>query len=466
MSSSIVEVRRMTRMTRTRCRLVLSALTIASLAACANPTVPDLNNSSVSDFQAAPTGATANALSIGLIRGARDNTANVVQTLGIFGREGYEMSNSRGDLPLYITGPLVPGTFYVLQMWQGQYADLRASNIILDNLGNVPDLTATQKEAMRGFVQTMEAFDLTQLAATRDTFGLPISVDIPATGPPAPIVSKALVYQHIYNLLDSAQTHLLAGGPAFSFTLPAGFVNFSTPASFLTLNRALRARVDLLLSDYTDALTDLGGSFLSTTAPLTYGASFDFSNNTGDETNPIFQPYFYAETTLVTFAQHRGDGSLDLRVQTKLDSVMSFSFAGITSNLQFTIYTSTVAPLSMIRNEELILMRAEANLGLGQNTAALTDINFIRETSGGLPATTLTAASPPADLLAELLYNKRYSLMWEGGHSWIDYRQYGLLGTLPEQFAAEKFFPIVPFPLAECQGQSGSPSGCGTVTGF
>jgi hypothetical protein len=33
-------------------------------------------------------------------------------------------------------------------------------------------------------------------------------------------------------------------------------------------------------------------------------------------------------------------------------------------------------------------------------------------------------------LLAELLYNKRYSLMYEGGHSWIDYRRYGLTANL------------------------------------
>lgn len=451
-------------MTRTRC--LWAAMAIGSLAACANPTVPDLNNGSVSDFQSNPTGVNANALVIGMIRGARDNTANIVQTLGMFGREGYEMSVSRGDLPLYITGPLTPGTFFLAQTWNTQYADLRAANILLDALGNVPDLTATQKEAMRGFVQTMEAFDLTQLAATRDTFGLPISVDIPATGPPAPIVSKALVYQHIYSLLDSAQTHLQAGGAAFSFTLPPGFTGFTTPASFLTVNRALRARVDLLLSDYTDALTDLSASFINTSASLTLGPSFDFTNNSGDETNPLFQPYFYAEPSLVSDAQLQAGGARDLRVQTKLDSVTPFTFNNITSSWQFTLYTSTTASLSMIRNEELILMRAEANLGLGQTGAALGDINFIRETSGGLPASTLTAASPASAVLAELLYNKRYSLLWEGGHSWIDYRQYGLLAELPEQNSSERVFPLMPFPLAECQGQSGSPSGCGTVAGF
>ena len=78
----------------------------------------------------------------------------------------------------------------------------------------------------------------------------------------------------------------------------------------------------------------------------------------------------------------------------------------------------------MIKNEELILLRAEANIGLSDlGDAAVTDINLVRQTSGGL-APYAGAVDQPS-LLNELLYNKRYSLMYEGGHSWIDYRRYG-----------------------------------------
>ena len=34
-------------------------------------------------------------------------------------------------------------------------------------------------------------------------------------------------------------------------------------------------------------------------------------------------------------------------------------------------------------------------------------------------------------LLDELLYNKRYSLLWEGGYRWFDARKYGILDKLP-----------------------------------
>lgn len=442
---------------------VVCGLVGGGLVACANIDVPDLNNASVAGFQANPTGASANALAVGLFRGTRDNTANLVSTLGMFGREGYEMSVSRGDLPLYIVGPLTPTTFYLAQIWDGQYADLRAANILLDNLGRVGDLTTAQQEAMRGFVQTMVAYDLTQIAETRDTLGLPIDVDVAPTGPPAPIATKAAAYQHILSLLDSAQTHLQNGGSAFSFPIPGGFAPFSTPSTFLTLNRALRARVDLLLNDDASALTDLSASFIAPTGALTTGAFFDYSNNSGDETNPLFQPYYYAEPSLVTDAQLQTDGTTpDARVGLKLVSVSPFTFDGITSNVQFTLYTSTNASLAMIRNEELILMRAEAELGQGLTSAALSDINIIRQESGNLPA----LASPPADMLGELLYEARYSLLWEGGHSWIDYRQHGRMTTLPNQQSAQRFFPVLPFPLAECQAQPSSPSGCNTVVGY
>ena len=57
------------------------------------------------------------------------------------------------------------------------------------------------------------------------------------------------------------------------------------------------------------------------------------------------------------------------------------------------------------------------------------DINIVRTLSGRLPA--LTGFASPEAALDEVLYNKVYSLMFEGAHRWIDARHYGRLGTLP-----------------------------------
>jgi len=451
---------------------VASIAAVATLTACANSLVPDLNNASISGFQASPTGAAAGAITVGIIRGARDNTGNMAWNVGAFGREGYEMGVAQGDLTLYVDGPVNPGTFYTDLMWDGQYSDIRSANIVLDAMSRIPDLSAAQKAAMTGFIQTMEAFDLLQLAATRDTFGLPIAVDVPAGGPPAPIADKATVYQHIVSLLDSGQTNLQAGGATFSFPLPPGFAGFNTPATFLLVNRGLRARADILTQQYANALTDLAASFMSQAQPLAYGPFFNYSANSGDETNILFKPYYYVANWIHDSAQLQGDGvTLDQRFLTKTVLVTPFTLDNVAVTYQFTAYPSVSASLPMLRNEELLLLKAEAEIGSGDLVDATADINFIRVNSGSLPPIANpyvpnVAFHQPPTLLDELLYEKRYSLLWESGNNWISMRQYGKLNLIPEQIAAEHIFPVIPFPLNDCTARSPQPSGCVTVVGF
>lgn len=64
----------------------------------------------------------------------------------------------------------------------------------------------------------------------------------------------------------------------------------------------------------------------------------------------------------------------------------------------------------------------------------------------GVPAT-------PEAALDALLYEKRYSLLYEGGHRWIDLRHYGRLGSLPIDRPAntppDVVFSTLPIPTAE-----------------
>jgi hypothetical protein len=58
-----------------------------------------------------------------------------------------------------------------------------------------------------------------------------------------------------------------------------------------------------------------------------------------------------------------------------------------------------------------------------------------------------------ASLLTELLYNKRYSLLYEGAHSWIDFRRYGRLSDLATNERPgpppDVIFTTLPIPTAE-----------------
>src|SRR5690606_17514458 len=93
-----------------------------------------------------------------------------------------------------------------------------------------------------------------------------------------------------------------------------------------------------------------------------------------------------------------------------------------------------------IHNEELLLLRAEIRWNTGDRPGAISDLNLIRTHAGGLPATTLTAASSDDAFVDELLYNRLYSLMWEQGTRWIDARRYDRLGDLPIDRVGDSVF--------------------------
>lgn len=441
-------------------------------AGCTNLDVADLNAPSLDSLVQAPTREGFVRFATGLVYGARNGVADArgyISFLGIVGREGYNLDPSEPRLVTeLLEGPLTPGGIGIGFLWPPPHANIRNANILLGIVDRVPGLTNQEKEATIGFAQTLQADAFLQVINLTDVFGAPIDVGSDPRDPPAPIRSKDDVFHHIANLLDSAATHLAAGGDAFPFPLGNGFAGFDTPATFIRFNRALRARVAVYTGDFPTALAVLGGSFLDRTAPLTLGVYHTYSTAAGDVANGLFDPasqFILAHPSLAADARPRADGTPDLRFQTKVVQVPPVTVQGITAEFAFTIYPSAATPVPIIRNEELILLRAEANLGLSDLAAALDDLDFIRANSAGLPP----YAGPVTHdaLLDELLYNKRYSLLFEGGHRWIDLRRYGRLTDLPLALPSHRRFDKFPFPAIDCAAYTPPPSqGCAPVVGF
>jgi hypothetical protein len=123
---------------------------------------------------------------------------------------------------------------------------------------------------------------------------------------------------------------------------------------------------------------------------------------------------------------------------------------------RFTIYPTPTSPAPIIRNEELMLLRAEANIFTNNLGAALQDINNIRAVSGGLGP---VAFATPADGLTALLYERRYSLLFEG-QRWNDYRRFGILNQLPLDQPGQFVAKVMPVPQAECDARIEKPTGC------
>jgi hypothetical protein len=190
-----------------------------------------------------------------------------------------------------------------------------------------------------------------------------------------------------------------------------------------------------------------------------------FSTTAGDTPNTASfaqDAQNYAHASVLADAQKRTDGSNDLRVQRKVTAlpaqVPSPGGFGIAATHQFTIYPTPNSPGSLLRAEELMLMRAEANIMTGNAAGGLQDINAVRTTSGGLPALGSLGASQTAQLDA-LFYETRMSLLFEG-HRWHDLRRYGRLGSLPLDRTNHFVARVMPIPTTECDGRSVKPNGC------
>ncbi len=359
-----------------------------------------------------------------------------LRDVSVIGREAYYLEPAD---PRY-TGTLMgkdgtqidPSGFLLNRTWSARYRVIRNCNILLDQGG---------KDAA-GFAKTIIAYQL--LLNLNLTYNNGIRIDV-AGATPGPFVSKDEALAYIAGLLDEAKTDLEAAGSKFSFQLSEGFADFSTPAEFIKFNRGLRARVAIYQKDYNAALTALSESFLDLGASLRKGAYLDFGTGSGDMLNPIYEIpdasniKFFAHPSFVDDAE-AGDTRVEAKVfkrsaPTTLD--------GLTSDLAQTVSSSTTDPFPIMRNEELILLRAEANVGLGNYSDAESDVNFIRN-SAGLGNVTLDANNA----LDEVLKQKRYSLFLEG-YRWIDLRLYDKLDTLPLDRPGDVVHVQMPRPTDE-----------------
>jgi len=449
--------------------VVVAAIT---LGACQEVTVPNYNNPNLDQLLNSPTASTVNTAVVGLIISLRDRVGTEASAMGILGKESYNLDQAEPRNVLgYLQGPIEPGGFVQDLSWTAGYRNLRQAAVILAAVDKVSNYTAAQKEGIRGFVKTVMAMELLTQVRIRDVAGIMVDISSDPSAPLGAIVGPDVALTRISALLDEAKTHLQAGGAAFSFPLHSGFNGFNTPVTFLQFNRGIKARTEVYRKQWALALAALSESFIDTTsaASLSKGVSHVYSTASGDITNPLFDPTptrLYVHPSILSGAQLRANGQPDLRLSSKTAPGTPRVVQQVQGTYKFTNYPTSTTPVPILKNEELILLRAEANYQSGNVQGALDDINFIRVNSGGLAP--LTGFADLNAFVDELLYNRTYSLLFEGGHRWVDYRRYGRLAQLPKINTAinEKTFPYVMFPQDECNQRSPQPQpGCSQVPG-
>lgn len=398
----------------------------------------------------------------------------------IYARDVYRIDASE---PRYVLETLGgnpdPGSFAGGSGFTDYYVAIRAANTILLAL-TTPDatqFTAAEVNAARGFFRTMKALDYYRLIETRDTVGIPIQSDDPAEV--TAIRCKTAVLTFIAALLDSANADLTAAGgaTALPFKLPTGFSaygrDYNAVSNLVLFNRGLKGKVDFyrgldrtnpqpaLFQTAINELTEALGGAAPGAVPASQfgvgafynfvpGGSENFANPRSDSRiglNPLVvdsvqigdtrRPKIVNRTTLA------GNG---------LSTTITFSGA-VPSSANQTL------PIAILRDEELVLLRAQAEIEAGQLAAATADINSVR-TSYGLPPYALLVDRTSA--INAVLYEKRFSLLFEGPQRLVDIRGYGRLnGTyFRQELPTDPFNAAMPLPRGElnARGVSTNPA--------
>ena len=443
------------------------ALAVAALLAvgCTDSTIPDFNNPELP--AAIPNLAQLQAQASGLLAGDREQHAFFTLVLETMGRDAYRID---GADPRYIQQPLgqfSPGAFLVDFTWNSTYRTIRGAQALVAGVEGSSVLTAQEKAASQGFARTMQGLEYIHLVDTRDTLGVPIST---ASGNIDPVVCKPKVLAYMSALLDSGATSLQAGGSSFPFTLPPGFSGFTTPATFLKLNRALAAKVHVYrgfagfrstktadAAELNAALTALDASFQNTNpADFRVGPYHTYSTASGDLQNGNFDRSVVRANPKVLSEAEAGDLRLS-KIHKDPAFTKALPDSSAVSDIIFLNIAGPTTPLPIIINEELVLVRAEALWGLTRDAEALTLVNLVRQNSGGLAPKAAASFATRLDLLREILKQKRYSLLFESGARLVDYRMFGLYAELGLELRPPVPGPqVIPFPSAETNARDGN----------
>ena len=451
------------------------AVTIAVTAACRdNAVVNPIDAPTVDALNGPLTRVTLQQLATGALaqdRGSVNAFAFAIEP-GIWARDVYRIDASE---PRFVQETLGgnpdPGSFSGSGNWAGFYTATRAENTLIIALGTAPasQFTTNEVSATRGFFRTMKAIDMWRIIEMHDSVGATIQTDDGSAV--TPIRCKPAVLAYIAALLDSANTDLGAAGAAtvLPFQMPTGFTAFGRDyrkvSNLILFNRGWKGKVDyyraidrtnptpaLFATAITELTTALGaGPGAVPASQFNTGAWYVFVPGGSENTPNTISDSKIGLNPQVQDSIQAGDTRAS-----KIVSRSVLSGFGLTTSITYVGAVASTAnqqaPLAILRDEELVLLRAQAEIEAGQFANAVLDVNSVR-TSYGLAA---TAFADVASGRTAVLYEKRYSLLFEGAQRIDDLREYKRINPpwhVPET-STDPFNSALPIPRAELNARS------------
>lgn len=416
------------------------------MVSCTFDEVVDPNGPSVDGVLKNASKGQLNELVVGIESTSRNGIGNEATSNGVMARELYLFNaepRNTGDLLGKAGIPLDNNSFYSVGSWNGNYRCIKNINLLIEALDNTDAVNETEKNGYLGFAKTMMAEELIQILKSYGKARLDVT-DPENLGP---IVDFNEGMAKVRALLDEGQQHLSNAGNSFAFTLSNGFIGFQEPSTFSEFNRAWAGVAAVYAGDGNAALTALSNSYMDMTGNLKIGPKHIFGLGGGDQANTVFKvPNLNGDQIIVHNSWIADAEAGDSRVaQKSAPRLNPASQDGLNGTHETRLYDSDTSPIDFLRNEELILVYAEASILANNFQDAVDALNVIRN-SANLP--NYSGPQTAEALTAEMLKQRRYSL-WSENHRMFDLRRYGLSNTLPIDRPGDQVFNVMPIPLPE-----------------
>ena len=356
------------------------------VTSCSVDEITDPNNPSLGSVTNDASKAEMQTLITGLEARHRNYLGSATQMFGSFGREVWAFFESDPRFISHWLGTGITDTYPDFFASAGSYISpylaVKQANVLESAAAGSTTLTSAEQSGYSGFAKTIKAHQL--LFPLHQQFDNGIRTDVADPLNPGPIQSYDDALGVIRSILDDGFSDL--NGAEIAFSLSSGYSGFSDAAGLAQVNRAIAARTALYAQDYGGALSALSSSFMNldaaSAADLQVGPAHVYGQSP-DINNPLFYPFDRPTSTILIVHPALiedalpGDGRLSKFAQ-RVDNPANSASLTFPGEYQDARWSSNEAPIPYIRNEELILIYAEANLMNGNAAEAVRAVNIIR----------------------------------------------------------------------------------------
>jgi len=242
------------------------------------------------------------------------------------------------------------------------------------------------------------------------------------------------------------------------FALPSGFKqdgDYTKTANLITFNRGLKGMVETyrgfdhqtpcptcFATAITALNTALGGA---SATDLAAGPYYQFNPSSPESfSNPMVDNHVYLTDNFANSIQAGDLRASKIATASSPSSIVN----GVELTMRDPVTDPTIAsnltrPIPIVRNAAYYLLRAQAKAESGDLLGATADVNVVRVGEGGL-APYATFGSVPAARTA-ILYEYRYSFIYEGPYYLIAAREYG---TITKAYVSQAGMPTVSTDLS------------------